>query len=407
MPPGTAVAHDRAPSRRTATDEPDVLPLRVLGQHGQGLVRVVGQVGLGRGRQHRALHRRARRRSTPSRPRDARPAAPRASACSGSSSCSSAVSRVGRLRPRGTAARPGLARQQLAGRHQGEQARRLVPARGRHVLLDLAHEARAAATSMTDIVTYLSRPRPEHSVDARYVVRVSFDLPPDPDDPTVRLARRAAPPRAGAVRCCSRWSRWRDRDRLLGLHRALHRPALVPLGRLLDGVFTNRAEDPAPAVRRLRRPDGAPAVASNCWLAYRTRPAFRGLSAEQQGLDRYRVAIDPYRRVLVIAVAALLGLIAGASAASEWRTWLLRSATPSRSAPRTRSSAWTCRSSRSGCRSGASCIGFGFGVVVRVAGRGAARPLPVRRPAAADARGEDHPGRARAHRRAARPVRRC
>ncbi len=66
----------------------------------------------------------------------------------------------------------------------------------------------------------------------------------------------------------------------------------------------------------------AAAVAINCWIAYRTRPAFRGISAEQQGLDRYRVAIDPFRRVLVILVAGLLGLITGASAASEWQTAL-------------------------------------------------------------------------------------
>jgi uncharacterized membrane protein (UPF0182 family) len=66
----------------------------------------------------------------------------------------------------------------------------------------------------------------------------------------------------------------------------------------------------------------AAAVAVNCWLAYRARPAFRGISAEQQGLDRYRVAIDPYRRVLVILAAGVLGLITGGSAASEWQTAL-------------------------------------------------------------------------------------
>jgi uncharacterized integral membrane protein len=53
------------------------------------------------------------------------------------------------------------------------------------------------------------------------------------------------------------------------------------------------------------------AVGASCWIAFRSRPAFRGLSAEQQGLDRYRVAVDPYRRPLTIAVSTLLGLIAG------------------------------------------------------------------------------------------------
>jgi uncharacterized membrane protein (UPF0182 family) len=66
----------------------------------------------------------------------------------------------------------------------------------------------------------------------------------------------------------------------------------------------------------------AVAVVVNCWIAYRTRPAFRGMSAEQQGLDRYRVALDPYRRILTIVVAVGLGLVAGASAASEWQTAL-------------------------------------------------------------------------------------
>jgi uncharacterized protein len=66
----------------------------------------------------------------------------------------------------------------------------------------------------------------------------------------------------------------------------------------------------------------AAAVSATCWIAYRTRPAFRGLSAEQQGLDRYRVAIDPYRRPITVAISTLLGLIAGGSAASQWRVWL-------------------------------------------------------------------------------------
>ncbi len=63
-------------------------------------------------------------------------------------------------------------------------------------------------------------------------------------------------------------------------------------------------------------------VALNIVVAYRLRPAFRGMSAEQQNLDRYRVSIDPYRVWLVVGVGAGLGLMAGASAAGEWRTWL-------------------------------------------------------------------------------------
>ena len=97
----------------------------------------------------------------------------------------------------------------------------------------------------------------------------------------------------------------------------------------------------------------AASVTLNCWLAYRMRPAFRGLSAEQQGLDRYRVAIDPYRRLLTGLVAAGLGLITGVSAAGRVADLAARL----HSQPfhtRTRSSVSTCRSSCSGCRSGGS-----------------------------------------------------
>ncbi|HEY5187252.1 MAG TPA: UPF0182 family protein [Actinomycetes bacterium] len=64
-------------------------------------------------------------------------------------------------------------------------------------------------------------------------------------------------------------------------------------------------------------------VGFNVWLAYRVRPAFRGLSPEQQNLDRYRVALDPFRRVILIGGSLLLGFLAAGSAAGEWRTWLL------------------------------------------------------------------------------------
>jgi len=63
-------------------------------------------------------------------------------------------------------------------------------------------------------------------------------------------------------------------------------------------------------------------VAASFVIAYRTRPAFRGLSAEQQGLDRYRVAIDPFRRSLTVVICTVLGLLAGGSAAAEWQTFL-------------------------------------------------------------------------------------
>ncbi len=64
------------------------------------------------------------------------------------------------------------------------------------------------------------------------------------------------------------------------------------------------------------------AVAVNFVVAWRTRPAYQALIPGQQELDRYRMAIDPFRRYVVLAVVALLGLIAGSSASSEWRTYL-------------------------------------------------------------------------------------
>jgi len=70
-------------------------------------------------------------------------------------------------------------------------------------------------------------------------------------------------------------------------------------------------------------------VGANIVVAYRLRPPFRPLSPEQQGLERYRVALDPYRRWALLVVVGLLGLMSGSSSASHWQTWLLwRNAVP-------------------------------------------------------------------------------
>jgi uncharacterized membrane protein (UPF0182 family) len=63
-------------------------------------------------------------------------------------------------------------------------------------------------------------------------------------------------------------------------------------------------------------------VGVNLFVAYRYRPAYQAMIPGQQELDRYRMAIDPFRRYVVIGLAGLLGLIAGSSAAGEWRTYL-------------------------------------------------------------------------------------
>ncbi|WP_107093073.1 UPF0182 family protein [Streptomyces sp. MMG1121] len=67
----------------------------------------------------------------------------------------------------------------------------------------------------------------------------------------------------------------------------------------------------------------AVAVGVNIWVAHRMRPPLSAMSMEQQSLDRYRMGIAPYKKWLLLAVTALVGLIAGASASSQWRIWLM------------------------------------------------------------------------------------
>ncbi|MFE6226251.1 UPF0182 family protein [Streptomyces sp. NPDC057854] len=65
------------------------------------------------------------------------------------------------------------------------------------------------------------------------------------------------------------------------------------------------------------------AVGLNIWLAYRLRPPLSAMSLEQQSLDRYRMGVAPFKKWVLLAVTALVGLIAGASASGQWRTWLM------------------------------------------------------------------------------------
>ncbi|SDN25859.1 UPF0182 family membrane protein [Actinacidiphila guanduensis] len=66
----------------------------------------------------------------------------------------------------------------------------------------------------------------------------------------------------------------------------------------------------------------AGAVGLNMYLAHRLRPPLSAMSAEQHNLDRYRMALAPYRGWTVLAVSALAGLVAGVASASQWRLWL-------------------------------------------------------------------------------------
>ncbi|WP_354642247.1 UPF0182 family protein [Kitasatospora camelliae] len=64
-------------------------------------------------------------------------------------------------------------------------------------------------------------------------------------------------------------------------------------------------------------------VGANIWLAHRLRPPLAAMSVEQQSLDRYRMGVAPYKKRLLVGVSLLIGLVAGATATSQWRTWML------------------------------------------------------------------------------------
>ncbi len=71
----------------------------------------------------------------------------------------------------------------------------------------------------------------------------------------------------------------------------------------------------------------AAGVGSSLVIAYRSRPIYAPVSAEQAGLDRYRENIEPLRRIVSVAVPLVLGLFAGSAAAQQWQVvqlWLNR-----------------------------------------------------------------------------------
>src|SRR5690606_34469820 len=63
-------------------------------------------------------------------------------------------------------------------------------------------------------------------------------------------------------------------------------------------------------------------VGASIYFAYRSRPLTRPMSLEQQGLDRYRMAIEPHRKLFFWLIAGGLGVLTGASASAEWGTYL-------------------------------------------------------------------------------------
>lgn len=63
-------------------------------------------------------------------------------------------------------------------------------------------------------------------------------------------------------------------------------------------------------------------LAGTMWIAYRFRPDLPPLTQEQAGLERYRMALAPFKVLIAIAIAGLVGLLAGISASAEWSTFL-------------------------------------------------------------------------------------
>ncbi|WP_454294013.1 UPF0182 family membrane protein [Salana multivorans] len=61
----------------------------------------------------------------------------------------------------------------------------------------------------------------------------------------------------------------------------------------------------------------------NLQLAFRSRPIYAPSTPEQRNLDRYREAIEPLRKVALIAVPAVLGFFGGVAMNSQWQTMLL------------------------------------------------------------------------------------
>jgi uncharacterized membrane protein (UPF0182 family) len=57
--------------------------------------------------------------------------------------------------------------------------------------------------------------------------------------------------------------------------------------------------------------------------AYRSRPIYAPSTPEQATLDQYREAVEPLRRVVMIAAPVLVGFFAGVAASAQWRTLLL------------------------------------------------------------------------------------
>jgi uncharacterized membrane protein (UPF0182 family) len=64
-------------------------------------------------------------------------------------------------------------------------------------------------------------------------------------------------------------------------------------------------------------------LGANLVLAYRMRPPFRPISQEQENLERYRVALEPRKKLILAGVLAIAFFAAGMAGQQSWKTWQL------------------------------------------------------------------------------------
>jgi uncharacterized membrane protein (UPF0182 family) len=64
-------------------------------------------------------------------------------------------------------------------------------------------------------------------------------------------------------------------------------------------------------------------IGANVFLAYRMRPPFRPISQEQENLERYRVTLEPRKRLIFAALVGLIFIASGTSAQANWKIWQL------------------------------------------------------------------------------------
>ena len=70
-------------------------------------------------------------------------------------------------------------------------------------------------------------------------------------------------------------------------------------------------------------------LAGNLLLARRLAPPYRIPSPQEEGVERYREAIEPFARPVLLLVAVVIGVLSGLSMVGEWDTYLLwANATP-------------------------------------------------------------------------------